>query len=882
MASYNKSAVDSRKTTNISGHAAYRLDDKVKLATMALTTMLGEPKYYGDNTDELVKLAERVAGQDGEFVAKLAVWARCEGNMRSVSHALLAVVSHVDHGTEYVRKAVRRVASQRGDDGVETLATCKALYGKPFPHAVIRGVGDALGNMSPNAVGKYRLNEKAFKLRDALRVTHPVPKNGRLSDAFEGLLDGDLKATDGWKTAIQGGHNDAETWDALMAKGELGYMACLDENEEVWHADGSSETIASIVARRGTVASVSKIPDVYDIVSPSDPAFGDYLRRRRGNEPSTEFGDIVEVEPIDFIDAGMREMFDVTVSSGITIRTTADHKWLVKRPGNPLAFEWVETASLIEKDSRIVVPTMEYAHGTYGTRDLGYLVGVLLGDGCMRNCRTPEFAATPGYSGMIAEEVARIVDKLFEGKCAVHQVANTRKYRIVGVKEPGKRRVNHCTRLLEELGIWGDIYYEKHVPKRNYSREFKCGLIAGLVDTDGCVRMTTNDKGLKFGEVSFASQSEQLVKDFMDICLQLGIYVVIKKREKRRKNERDGLWVASITTYDGIRKFDECATLHSRKRDKLAEVIKTIGDTNGNGLANVRFDKVKSVVPCGVGHAYCVTVDKTHCFIANGVLTGNCLRNLRSIIRSGSDVDRALALIADPDEVRHSRQLPFRFWTTYKTLKDEELLSTKVSRALDSALVASCDNVERLPGRTAVLIDSSGSMSYGVSAKSDSTCFEVAALLGAMFTHISDDAWVAVFSTRAEKVDLMGTSVLADMAAIPFHYGGTDMAAGFDLLCRSGFDADRVVVLSDNEVNGGGGWWRVSGTKAVQSGLDEYRRVVGHDVWCHAIDLQGYGTAQFIGPKVNVMAGWSDKVLGFVSRVENGSSFVEEIEAITL
>lgn len=481
MASYNKSAADSRKTTNFSGHAAYKLDDKVKLATMALTTMLGEPKYYGDNTDELVKLAERVAGQDGEFVAKLAVWARCEGNMRSVSHALLAVVSHVNHGTEYVRKAVRRVASQRGDDGVETLATCKALYGKPFPHAVIRGVGDALGKMSPNAVGKYRLNDRTFKLRDALRVTHPVPKNSRLSDAFKGLVDGDLKATEGWKTAVQGGHNDAETWDMLMEKGELGYMATL--------------------------------------------------------------------------------------------------------------------------------------------------------------------------------------------------------------------------------------------------------------------------------------------------------------------------------------------------------------------------------------------------------------RNLVNIVKTGADVDRALSLIADPDEVRRSRQLPFRFWSAYKSLRDNGLISTKVSRAIDSALLASCDNVERLPGKTAVLIDSSGSMSYRLSSNSGTTCFETAALLGAMFTHISDDAWVCVFSTHAEKVNLMGTSVLSDMSSIPFRSGGTDMMAGFELLRRSGFDADRVIVLSDNEVNGG--WWG-GGTKAVQAGLAKYRTAVGHDVWCHAIDLMGYGTSQFIGPRVNVMAGWSDKVLWFVSKVENGSSFVEEIEAITL
>lgn len=482
MASYNRTAVDTRKTTNISGHEAYELDDKVKLATMALTTMLGEPKYYGDNTDELIKLAERVAAKDGEFVAKLAVWARCEGNMRSVAHALISVVSHVNHGTEYVRKAARRVASQRGDDGVETLATCRALYGKPFPHAVIRGVGDALGQMSPNAVGKYRLEDKTFKLRDALRVSHPVPKNDRLSGAFKGLVAGDLKATEGWKTAVQGGHNDAETWDRLMSDGKLGYMAAL--------------------------------------------------------------------------------------------------------------------------------------------------------------------------------------------------------------------------------------------------------------------------------------------------------------------------------------------------------------------------------------------------------------RNIRSIVKTNADVDAVLALISDPDEVRRSRQLPFRYWSAYKALLVDGLISTKVSRALDAALIASCDNVEHLPGRTAVLIDSSGSMGYRVSNKSDSTCFEIAALLGAMFTRISDDAWVAVFSNRAEKVNLMGTSVLSDMSRIPFHNGGTNMMAGFDLLCKSGFDADRVIVLSDNEVNSVR--WGGGGTKAVQAGLDKYRRAVGHDVWCHAIDMMGYGTSQFIGPKVNIMAGWSDKVLWFVSKVEQGSSFVREIESIKL
>ena len=95
------------------------------------------------------------------------------------------------------------------------------------------------------------------------------------------------------------------------------------------------------------------------------------------------------------------------------------------------------------------------------------------------------------------------------------------------------------------------------------------------------------------------------------------------------------------------------------------------------------------------------------------------------------------------------------------------------------------------------------------------------------------------------------------------------------------------MILSDNEVNAVGYNWYGSsyerGTKAIQSNLEKYRKKVGHDVWCHAIDLMGYGTSQFIGTKTNVMAGWSEQVLRFVALAEQGfGGLVSEIEAMEL
>ena len=51
---------------------------------------------------------------------------------------------------------------------------------------------------------------------------------------------------------------------------------------------------------------------------------------------------------------------------------------------------------------------------------------------------------------------------------------------------------------------------------------------------------------------------------------------------------------------------------------------------------------------------------------------------------------------------------------------------------------------------------------------------------------------------------------------------------------------------------------------------DEYRRKINKDFWVHAIDLQGYGTQQFVGAKTNIIAGWSEKLLEFINLAEQG------------
>ena len=103
--------------------------------------------------------------------------------------------------------------------------------------------------------------------------------------------------------------------------------------------------------------------------------------------------------------------------------------------------------------------------------------------------------------------------------------------------------------------------------------------------------------------------------------------------------------------------------------------------------------------------------------------------------------------------------------------------------------------------------------------------------------------------------------------------GGTWMNLPFQKMLSDGVKADRIIVISDNECNGGWG-------TPIQSLADEYRRVAGRDLWVHAIDLQGYGTQQFHGKHTNIIAGWSEKVLQFIKLAEAGADSLEKaIEA---
>ena len=172
MSKFN--TTNTNRTLNKSGHIAYSMDDKTKLMAQVLTSFFNESKFYGDNSEEIKETIKRVISKDAKFVSNLAVFARREFNMRSVSHVLAAFLAHEIEGKPYARKTIKGICL-RGDDVTELMSCYLSLFGKPIPNSLRKGINDVLQGFDEYTFAKYKGNRKSVKMRDLLCLCTPAP-----------------------------------------------------------------------------------------------------------------------------------------------------------------------------------------------------------------------------------------------------------------------------------------------------------------------------------------------------------------------------------------------------------------------------------------------------------------------------------------------------------------------------------------------------------------------------------------------------------------------------------------------------------------------------------------------------------------------------------
>jgi hypothetical protein len=248
-------------------------------------------------------------------------------------------------------------------------------------------------------------------------------------------------------------------------------------------------------------------------------------------------------------------------------------------------------------------------------------------------------------------------------------------------------------------------------------------------------------------------------------------------------------------------------------------------------------------------------------------------RNLQNFDEAGVTDEvaaRVTAKLADPEQVRRSRQFPYRFYSAYLAAP-----SLRWGHALERALLASTASIPALSGRTLVLVDTSGSMGTPVSAKSKITHVQVAALFAVALAARGCDVDLAGFADGVFAHPLAkGGSVLRQAEEFCARVGevghGTETVAALKSAYRG---HDRVVLFSDMQAfnypgRGGRGWYDVRGTVRGMS----VSEAIPAGVPMFGINSAGYGQSSIDTSQPNryEIGGFSDKLFTMVDLLSRG------------
>jgi 60 kDa SS-A/Ro ribonucleoprotein len=208
------------------------------------------------------------------------------------------------------------------------------------------------------------------------------------------------------------------------------------------------------------------------------------------------------------------------------------------------------------------------------------------------------------------------------------------------------------------------------------------------------------------------------------------------------------------------------------------------------------------------------------------------LRNLRNMVESG--VDRRLisdAIIARKGGAE--RVLPFRYTAAARACPTLE-------PSIDQALVAAIKEQPAFTGRTAVMVDLSGSM-FGtpVSQKSDIDRATAAATLASVIN--AEDLRVFGFADNVVEVPARRGMAGVD-AVLRATKGGTRLFDAIDFINRK-VPYDRLIVITDEQDTGG--MIRtcpnpIAGSLGYMVNVGTYKNGVGYGAWTH---LDGFSEA---------------------------------------
>lgn len=882
------------------GGAGWARDTKSELMLLSVAYLPAEDTHYelGCARDSrFVPLIHQVALDDPEWGVRFLEYLRLDTRMRTaavIGAAEFARARAVAGAHGHTRDAVD-VVCQRADEPGELLAYWFANVGRKLPMPVKRGLAqavwrlytewshlkwdstenpirfaDVIGLVRPTGTladcdGTYPIKgttravlyEYLRAARTAEKITsipQELPKLRRHAELMSVPVEqrrthlnaGELRAAGMTRESLAGwlqGPMDARAYE------------CVAEGTPVWLPDGRVVPVERVISEQLPVLSYDHEWDM------REPKMGCPVPPR-----DHSVGNLAPTVPATWIDSGERDVFAIRFASGREIRATAGHRWAARLRDGARRPLW-RTTEQLQPGASVPVALDAGYFGSLGDELDGWFLGAMLGDGSMTG-------NTPAWTGQDDGTLEAVREFAAKHGCVTSAPEQQPGCVRVRITDP----VWHRNAVRDELiahGVWGMRVERKALADLPYSRAFVLGAIAGLIDSDGSV----TGPG-----VEFAVTSERLARQFADMLLRIGVLSVLDTRPNgegcyplwrvRVSDSASVTRLASSICLRGDRKARALAALANRR------IASRRTATGWRGYPDtIAWDRVVSITAAGRARTYCVEVHPSHLWVANGVVTGNCIipsmgytalvRNLRNFDQAGisdESAQQVMRILADEDNVRKSRMAPLQFLAAYR-----EAPSLRWAWPLEQAINHSLGNVPQLTGNTLILVDTSSSMDNLLSAPSKVKRWDAAATFGIALATRCARVEVVSFSSTArywgdphnahtkQFTVRPGESLLVAVQRWGtegcFLGGGTATGAA---LRRHYTGHDRVVVLTDE-----------------QAGVDpvDVDHSIPANVPMYTLNLAGYAHGHGpSGTNRHTWGGLNDEMFNVIRLVEAGKA----------
>lgn len=334
--------------------------------------------------------------------------------------------------------------------------------------------------------------------------------------------------------------------------------------------------------------------------------------------------DVDTLQPASAVFAtGVKDVFRVTTREGYEVRLTANHQVMTARG-------WV-AAGQLQPGDQIHILNRPGAFGTEGSRELGLVLGWLVGDGTVNQIRavlsffgTEKTELAPTF----ADAVTTLVDKDDRYKQNTHRFYPVQPTEIAG-RDEVRVQSDRLRHLAAQYGLDENKLQVPEVIFRG-SQETQQAFLQALFTADG----TMADGGDKGSSVRLTSISVALLQDVQRLLLNFGIASRID-RERRTAGWRelpDGTggtapyWCQAyhelVISQDNLLRFARrVGFLSQAKQTSLLDCLAHMT----HGPDRERFvAHVQAVEPDGREMVYDLSQPSTHSFVANGLVVHNC------------------------------------------------------------------------------------------------------------------------------------------------------------------------------------------------------------------------------------------------------------------